>query len=225
MKLYEILYRSQMMSKIFGTLPHCLDYALLDCRTVLDLGCGPSSPLKNIKNIEYSVGVEVFEPYLCESQRQKIHNEYLGVNILELSFDDNSFDAVILIDVLEHLDEQLGHEILKKAERWAKKKIVVNSPNGFVKQSALDDNSFQEHLSGWDYQLMRRLGFDSVGLAGLKFLRHEVEGGSMCKGDPMSSIRFKPKILWFLVTIISQLYTYRFPSHAFSLFSVKILHK
>jgi hypothetical protein len=123
------------------------------------------------------------------------------------------------------MEEQQGHEILKKAEKWARKKVIVNSPNGFVKQSSLDGNKFQEHLSGWDYKLMRKLGFHSVGLAGLKLLRHEVEGGSMKYGGPMSSIRFNPKIVWFMVAILSQIFTYRFPTYAFSLFSVKKLSK
>jgi SAM-dependent methyltransferase len=223
MNIYNFFYQNKIFSSVFGTLPYCLSSSLSDCETVLDLGCGPSSPIKSVKHLSYSVGVELFEPYLLESKRQGIHNKYICSDIMSLSFDDNSFDAVILIDVLEHLPEEEGFELLRRVERWASKKVVVNSPNGFVKQMALDGNPFQEHLSGWDYSLMKNLGFHSVGLAGLKIFRHEVEGGSMQEGGPMSNIRYHPKIFWFVLAILSQLFTYRVPVRAFSLFSVKVL--
>jgi len=69
--------KTSFLYPIFHKLDYCLQKELKDCQTVLDLGCGPSSPLKNIKNIKYSVGVELFKPYLEISKKQKIHNKYL----------------------------------------------------------------------------------------------------------------------------------------------------
>ena len=43
-------------------------------------------------------------------------------NIADLDFLDNSFDAVIMIDVLEHLTDEKGIEILKKVEKLGYKK-------------------------------------------------------------------------------------------------------
>ncbi|HUW24347.1 MAG TPA: hypothetical protein VMW04_01835 [Patescibacteria group bacterium] len=78
----------------------------------------------------------------------------------------------------------------------------------------------QKHLSGWSFKKMRSLDYESRGLAGLKFLRQEVENESM--GDDLTtSIRFWPRPFWFAVATLSQLITYFVPELAFELFSVK----
>jgi 2-polyprenyl-3-methyl-5-hydroxy-6-metoxy-1,4-benzoquinol methylase len=219
-KIINKLHKSKFLGKIIHTLDYCLQNELKNCETVLDLGCGPSSPLQYCKNIKRSVGVEAFAPYLEQSKKKKIHSEYLDQKIEDLDFPENSFDAVIMIEVLEHLPEKVGIEILKKAEKWAKKKVVVSSPNGFIAQKAVDNNPLQKHLSGWDNKKMKKLGFESHGLAGLKILRQEVENDTM--GDNlMTSIRFWPKPFWFFIATSSQAFIYFIPSVAFELFSVR----
>lgn len=218
--LINKLHKSKILGRVFHTLDYCLQRELKDCESVLDLGCGPSSPLQHCKNIKYSVGVEAFGPYLKESQAKKIHNEYISKNIRELDFPENSFDAVIMIEVLEHLSENVGLDIIKKAEKWAKKKIIISSPNGFINQKEVDNNPLQKHLSGWKENKMRDLGFKCQGLAGFKFLRQEVKNDTM-GDDLMTSIRFKPRFFWFIVATLSQIIIYYFPRLAFELFSVK----
>jgi len=160
------------LGKIFHTLDYCLQKELCDCESVLDLGCGPSSPLQHCKNVKYSVGVEAFGPYLEESKKKKIHSKYLDKKIEELDFLENSFDAVIMIEVLEHLPEKTGLEILRKVEKLARKKVIISTPNGFIAQKAVDNNPMQKHLSWLDCKKMKSLGFKCHGLAGLKFLWH-----------------------------------------------------
>ncbi len=58
-------------------------------------------------------------------------------------------DAVICIDVLEHLTKKEGLEFIKKMEKWAKKKIIIFT-NGYVPQD-VDKNPLQIHKSGWSY--------------------------------------------------------------------------
>jgi 2-polyprenyl-3-methyl-5-hydroxy-6-metoxy-1,4-benzoquinol methylase len=202
------------------TVVNCLQRELKECETVLDLGCGPNSPLQYCKNIKYSVGVETFEPYLIESRKRKIHSEYIAKSIMDVDFSENSFDAVIMIEVLEHLPDKDGLEILKRIEKWAKKVVLVSSPNGFLDQKELDNNPLQKHLSGWDYKRMVLLGYKCYGLAGLRQLRQEVQDSTM--GDNiMTSMKYSPKWMWFIVATLSQMFTYYFPKNAFELFSVK----
>lgn len=219
-KLISKLYHNPIISFIFPTVILCLQRELADCKTVLDLGCGPDSPIRHCQNIDYSVGVEVFEPYLKKSRAKKIHNKYYKRDLLRLDFPKNSFDAVILIEVLEHLPKEEGRKIISLARKWAKKKLIITSPNGFVKQKAVDNNPWQKHLSGWDYKEMRSLGFKCRGLAGLKHLRQEVENDTM-GDDLMSSIRLKPRVFWFIIASLSQSLVYWVPGLAFELFSVK----
>ncbi|MDD5044242.1 MAG: class I SAM-dependent methyltransferase [Candidatus Omnitrophica bacterium] len=214
------IYHNKLVGKVFHTLNYCLQNELKDCHSVLDLGCGPYSPLQHCKNVEYSVGVEAFGPYFEESKKNKIHSEYIFADLQKLDFEEKRFDAVIMIEVLEHLSEKEGLAMLEKAQRWAKKKIVVTSPNGFIAQKEVDNNPLQKHLSGWDYQKMRKLGFNIHGLAGLRCLRREVQNDTM-DDDLMTSIRFQPRPLWFLLAALSQTVTYFMPQAAFELFSVK----
>lgn len=222
--LIQKLYHHPILSSLLHTLVNELQSELRDCKSVIDLGCGPSSPLQYCPWITHSIGVEAFEPYLEQSKAKEIHTEYLNVRLETLDFPDNSVDAVILIDVLEHLPEELGYKILQKAERWARKKVIVSSPNGFIEQSALDGNDLQKHLSGWDYFRMKSLGFSCKGMAGPKWLRREVEGGTM-GDDLLVSMRFKPKAFWFAVASFLQLLIYYIPVFAFSLFSIKICNR
>ncbi len=220
MNIIRTLYHSKFFSTLFHTVVHELQVELKDCETVLDLGCGPSSPIQYCKGIKRSIGVEAFTPYLQESKKKEIHTEYINKKIEEVDFPSNSFDAVIMIEVLEHLTEQNGKEILKKAETWAKKKVIITSPNGFISQKEMDNNPLQRHLSGWDFNKMKSLGYKSHGLAGFKFLRQEVQEDTM-GNNILTSIKFRPKIFWFIIATLSQIICYHFPKLAFELISVK----
>lgn len=213
------IYYSRFFSSIFPTTVYCLKSELRDCESVLDLGCGPSSPLQYSGNIKYSVGVEAFGPYIEESKERNIHNKYIEKKIEEVDFPEKSFDAVILLEVLEHLPEDIGYAMLQKAEKWAKKKVVVSTPNGFLSQRERDGNPLQKHLSGWDKNTMGKLGFKCRGLAGLKILHAEYPNEDI-KDDFTVSMRFRPRLFWFFAATLTQLMTYHFSRYAFEIFCV-----
>ena len=220
--LIDFLRKSSIIGKLIPTLDTELGHNLRNCQSVLDLGCGPNSPLGALKAVSRRVGVEPFGPYLELAKARGTHDEFHQKLITELDFEPNSFDAVIMIDVIEHMTEEDGLVAMKLAEKWARKKVIINSPNGFVAQKSLDGNPLQEHKSGWSYARMKELGYVSRGLAGPKWLRQEVEAETM-GDDLMTSIRFKPKFFWFVIATLLQPVTYRIPKFAFSLMSVKSL--
>jgi SAM-dependent methyltransferase len=214
------LYHSQFVARLFHTTVYCLQRELADCETVLDLGCGPQSPVGHCKNLKRTVGVEAFQPYFELARQRQTHSELICSRIEDLQFAPGSFDAVVMIEVIEHMPEEAARRALALAEMWAKKKVIVTSPNGFVAQKAVDENPLQVHLSGWELAKMRRMGFRSRGLSGLKALRQEVHADTM--GDDLfATIRLRPRALWFVVSSLSQIVTYYVPALAFGLFSVK----
>jgi SAM-dependent methyltransferase len=223
-KLIDKIYHNHFFACLFPTTVFCLRKNLKDCESILDLGCGPSSPLQYCKNARYSVGVETFKPYLEESKKRKIHTKYIEKRVEEVDFPEKSFDAVILIEVLEHLPEEKGYEILKNADKWARKKVIVSTPNGFLSQRERDGNSFQKHLSGWDKKTMEKLGFKCSGLAGLKILHSEYPKEETID-DFTASMRFRPRLFWFFIATLSQLITYSFPKYSFEIFCVKKLNE
>ncbi|MCX6722133.1 MAG: class I SAM-dependent methyltransferase [Candidatus Staskawiczbacteria bacterium] len=183
---------------------------LSECDSILDLGCGPNSPVQ-FCDASLKVGVELFEPYLKETKKKKIHNEYIREDILKVDFKPKSFDAVIMIDVLEHLTKEDGYKLIKKMENWSKKKIVIFTPNGFIEnEPERDGNIFQEHKSGWEAKDLRKIGFKVYGSDGWKKLRGK-----------NAVIKYKPHKLFVLISDITQKISYDYPETAFHLFAVK----
>jgi len=221
MRVIDKLYHNKLISRLFHTVVYCLKRELADCHSVLDLGCGSDSPIKYC-DIPYSVGVDAFRPYLEVSKKRKIHTEYILANITELNFKPNSFDAIVLIEVLEHLSKKEGKTLLKKAENWARKKIIITTPNGYLPQGEMSNNPYQVHRSGWTVEEIKKLGYKAYGMAGWKFLRKENTSEKMEDKEAIfSTIRFPPKLLWLAISEFTQLFTYYLSNRAFEVFYVK----
>jgi len=187
---------------------------LKDCKSVLDLGCGQSSMLQYC-GVPYSVGVEYWKPYIEESQRNGIHNEYVNADITELEMNRGQFDAVILIDVLEHIEKQKAKVLMCEMERWAAKKVIIVVPNGFMPQGDAygDGNIKQHHISGWDTIEFEAMGYRVRGFDGWRPLR----------GDGADIIPTKTKAGHYLLSGLSMLsepIVERYPQYAFHLFAV-----
>lgn len=197
---------------IIGGLHYGLDKRLNGCKKVLDLGCGRRSPIQYCRNVEYSVGVDIFEPYIEESKSKKIHNEYLKMDLLDIDkvFEPKSFDCVLGLEILEHLPKNDGYDLINKMSRISMKKVIISTPNGFVEQTDCDGNGNQRHLSGWTVKDLKDLGFDVVGLHGYKALRKEE-----------AKMRYKPEPLCLLVSDISQMFVRNYPDLAYTLLVVK----
>lgn len=181
--------------------------------SVVDLGCGADSPLKDVDGELYKVGVELFEPALEESKSKGIHDEYVLSDVLQLKekFDENVFDAAIAIDLLEHLTPEEGRKLISEMEYLARKKIVLFTPNGFVPQEPYNGNPFQTHKSGWSVAELRSLGFEVVGINGWRPLR----------GERAQFVG--PSHMTRLMSYISQRFVSNNPNHAFQLFCYKEL--
>jgi len=172
---------------------------------ILDLGCGYKSPIKHFSKNFYSVGVELFKPYLLKSREARIHDDYILADITRLGVKAKSFDMVVALDVLEHWKKDDGLNLIKDMEKIAKKKVAVLATNGFVAQSEFDRNVFQVHHSGWDVNEFRRMGYQVKGMRGLKFLRKQAE------------TRHSPKKLFWAITNVSQELTYNFSKSCLSI--------
>ncbi|MGD0645562.1 MAG: class I SAM-dependent methyltransferase [Candidatus Bathyarchaeia archaeon] len=208
-----VMIAKEAYGKLKGK-PHILSLKenLLDCGIILDVGCGSGSPIKTFSKSFYSVGVDLFKPAILESKNKGIHDDYILADANNLCFRPNFFDAVLALDVLEHLEKTKGLKLVKTMERVAKKKVVIITPNGFVSQGATADNVFQVHLSGWTVNELKRMGYRVHGIVGLKFLRTE-----------KAKLKYKPEIILSEIADISQKFTYHFPSIAFELLCVKNL--
>jgi SAM-dependent methyltransferase len=209
---YEILraFYWGVYVKIFPNLVVLVRRELEGCKSFLDIGCGKSSIVRYFSKDFKSAGVDLFEPYIEESRKKGIHDEYFKMDVRKLKFKPKSFDAVIALELIEHLRKKEGEKLLDDMERIARKRVIVFTPNGFLEQKGYDGNEYQEHKSGWTVSEMRRRGYRVIGVNGIKFLRGE-----------FGFIRYSPKYFWLRVSDITELFTYHFPQYAFQLLCVK----
>ena len=182
---------------------------------MLDVGCGGNSPLGRFaQRPPYSVGVDLYEPWLAESRVKAIHDEYRELDVRRLGehFEAASFDVVLACDLLEHLEREDGARLLEAIARIARRRIVILTPNGYVPQEATWGNPLQVHRSGWTVEEMRTLGYAVEGVNGLRAFR-----------GPCGTIRRRPRFIWGKAARASEPLVRRFPRLAFHILCVKDL--
>jgi len=206
-KIHQNIY-----SKIFKSNFYELEKAVKDSETLLDIGCGTDSPIKYFSNNINAVGVDAFLPSIERSKSKNIHNEYLNIGVLDLDnyIQDKSYDCALASDLIEHLSKEDGLELIKLMEKKAKKRVIIFTPNGFLKQGEYDNNPWQVHLSGWSVVEMQEKGYKVIGINGWKPLRGEY-----------SNLKYSPKILWMIISDITQFFVRNNPKKAFQIMCIK----
>jgi methionine biosynthesis protein MetW len=104
-------------------LGHIKKYA---SKRVLDIGCGIGAYLNALSQDGYEcVGIEDNQTYVAECQRNGLMVQYMNAHHLE--FPKESFDTVIMVEVLEHLTDPVT--ALQEAFRVAKQNVILSVPN------------------------------------------------------------------------------------------------
>ncbi|MBI5779284.1 MAG: methyltransferase domain-containing protein [Planctomycetes bacterium] len=182
-------------------------------RIILDAGSGRLSSIRGInKDTDLClVGIEFYKPYILKSRAKSIHNAYVQGDIRRMPFRAKSFDSVVSVEVLEHLNKQDGLMMIGEMERVSKDKIVLTTPNGLLLlPPGPEDNPDEKHISGWGVNELKNLGFAVYGLGGCKvFHPHH---------------RYKNSVGEFMLRITLPIIRH-LPYIAFQLFCVKDLKK
>src|SRR5258708_31728811 len=146
------------MSKIRNILLYLMSYQdpigwLIDkkAESILDIGDGQGLYMEMIKlrvKPKRTVAVDLFEPYIRDAKKKKIHDKYVLKDIRKITskdFQDKSFDVVIALQVLEHLKKKEAFALLNKMEKIAKKQVIVATQIGYMHHLHVDNNPHQEH--------------------------------------------------------------------------------
>lgn len=101
---------------------------------VLDIGCG----IKTYSNYGITTTVDVWE---------KLNPDLLiDLEKNKLPFMENSFDYILMIDFIEHIEKEKGMELIEQCKKIVKNKIILFTPLIF------DDNSKNvENKNLWCY--------------------------------------------------------------------------
>jgi SAM-dependent methyltransferase len=105
-------------------------YAALENGRVLDVGCGIGAYAEKFRTLNArAFGVDVDLDKLADARREK-NLDLLALAVSEtLPFPDNSFDAVLLHEVLEHVADD--RQTIREAHRVCKRGrcVIVFAPN------------------------------------------------------------------------------------------------
>jgi len=148
---------------VIGTIPE-------NTKSILDLGCGSGDFMKIINSDNnYKVdGVDIFPEYVENARKIGVYERVFNRDILK--FDNNKkYDVVFMAHIIEHFTKEEGIRLLNKVEKFARKRIIVITPNGEYEQGEYDYNPYQKHKSAWEVGDFDKLDYKVNG-QGWKFL-------------------------------------------------------
>ncbi len=127
--------------------------------TILDVGAGAGYYSNLLKGTFPNMdAIEIFEPYIGQYQLRSKYNNVWNENILTFEFDH--YDIILMGDILEHIEESKGIEIIKKLYPKCDELVVAipfNAPQGTWGgnvyethlQSTLTHETFMEKYEGF----------------------------------------------------------------------------
>jgi ubiquinone/menaquinone biosynthesis C-methylase UbiE len=122
-----------MLKRYFTSCPHALRREILKefeyvNGVVLDVGCGKGGPAKMLsEKCNYIIGVDISNVF--DKSKISANLDFLQADALSLPFRDESFDAAVSFDVIEHVQNDL--KFLREIRRVLKRggKLLLETPN------------------------------------------------------------------------------------------------
>ena len=132
-----------------------------DTDIILDIGCGNKDKTQMFKkgNVVSLDAWDEVNPDVC-----------LDVSKEKLPYEDNSFDIIMMIDFIEHIEKDRGLELIEECKKIVRKKIILLTPL-FWTDNAVNvnnpslwcyGNDFDYHKSLWsaeDFVGWERISF------------------------------------------------------------------
>lgn len=142
-----------------------LNYQLLDCDNVVDMGCCDNSIIKYVIQKKSFTGVEIDYNYYLKAKKNGLYEDVVLGDMEDVLNDwikeGKRFDCILFNDVIEHVDEKKAFRVLKLAEQVAIKKIIIFTPFGEMEQ--IDrlklESKYQLHQSYFYPSDFRRIGY------------------------------------------------------------------
>jgi len=92
---------------------------LADGSQVLDLGCGAGVPIASALSERHRVtGVDASEKMLRMAKAAVPRGHFIRSDIMEVCFEDGSFDAAVAMFVLFHLPSEEHGEVFRRVHSW-----------------------------------------------------------------------------------------------------------
>jgi len=111
---------------------------------LLDVGCGIGAYVDYFTNKEFKVvGIDFKKEFIAVAKK-KHRGKFICSNAKNLPFRDNSFHTVLIIDVLEHLENEI--EVLLELKRVSSRRIIIIVPNNTDNRLEKSGLIYRHHL-------------------------------------------------------------------------------
>ena len=157
--VYKTLFKAyQYLSAITDPVTWILHW---ESETILDVGCGQGYPMQLIKMVREvkATGIDLFDDYIKEAKNLGIYEKVIRGDVTKLKIKPNSYDAVICLQVIEHVSKKNGLKMIEKMEEIAKKQVIIATPVDYFEHPDMDDNKLQRHLSAWSDDDFKKRGY------------------------------------------------------------------
>jgi hypothetical protein len=131
--------------------------------SILDVACGLSLKSKFL-DAQIRVGVDIHEEYFnhIETEVPYVIVKY-DVRKLRDIFLPKSFDVVIALDIIEHLEKDESLDMIRQCEEIARKAVILETPKGYVPQNidiqGHGADEWQTHRCGWEPEELEKMGY------------------------------------------------------------------
>lgn len=133
---------------------------------VLDIGVGFGKNgyiIRVFNQPKLLVGSDIFPPYLKICKFHRVYDDVVLHDASILPYKNKAFDVVLASEVIEHLDERAGINLLNEVERVARERIIVITPNkAEIRGGALTPagfNPWEAHKSAWTVGDFKKRGY------------------------------------------------------------------
>lgn len=155
-----------------AVIPYILEEAFLKKpKRVLDIGIGNGIYGALINNyatvlldrIPTIIGIEPWRDY--RGPMWDLYHEVINtdVNLIQ-DGPVKDMDVIIMADVIEHMDLDVGHELIRKLKTWLAPGgiLLISTPGVFVEQGAYKGNKYEIHKSLWTQAEAEKSGMEMV---------------------------------------------------------------
>lgn len=116
-------------------------------KRILDLGCATGDYCLELGKLGYEcTGTDINEVYVAAARKKGVNAVVSGE---KLPFEDNSFDTVIMFEVLEHVQDP--GRVLREARRVSAGKVLITVPDCGSRTALSDCKLVCEHFMELDH--------------------------------------------------------------------------
>ena len=170
--------------------------------SVLDAGCGDgffANQLASLSEVKNITGVDISEKPLDIARKRFPNNQFLQGSLNEISFEDESFDSIVMTEVIEHLVDIDGTlENLAKFLRPGGSLLITTSDFNWLKCVIISMFYFEKYFypTNPHIRFFTKTTLEKVlATHGLKVIKYSWNGsylGLMPKGQIILAKKIKP---------------------------------